>query len=222
MVKGQSAKRAIRFVARVGKQVLENVDKEDVDKLFHEVVQPAAQKIAPIAKQKVEAIGQSGARAVNQVIESAAVQAEKARSKKEDKKTSDAIRKQAIDRAICAKDAAEFFTTFEENAPDDNDFDKGFMPMSGCFAILSFPSLKVKDLKAYSDVYVGQADSVGLAVYRELSGFGNADVYADFKYKKPMRVLVYPCEAGQREACYMRLLEEFQARDSYNKWDLNT
>lgn len=62
-----------------------------------------------------------------------------------------------------------------------------------------------------------------LEVVREttqLCGFGNVDVYADFKFKRPMMILLFPCEEKDLESRYEALVRDLQAESSYNKWDV--
>ena len=46
------------------------------------------------------------------------------------------------------------------------------------------------------------------------------DVYADFKFKRPMMILLFPCEEKDLETRYEALVRDLQAEGSYNKWDV--
>ena len=73
---------------------------------------------------------------------------------------------------------------------------------------------------AYKDIYVGCGKSIGFSIYTQLCGFGNVDVYADFKFKKPMIVLLFPCEEEDLKTRFDSLVRDLQAMSSYNKWDV--
>lgn len=93
----------------------------------------------------------------------------------------------------------------------------GLFNMPGCFVVATYAKLDFdNDLTDYLGVYVGSGSSVGEAIDRACSRFGNADVYADIKYEQNVHLYVYPCaleELGDKEAALSDLL---QAELSYN------
>lgn len=116
--------------------------------------------------------------------------------------------------------AKEFFENFENNVSSEADLSDGYMAIAGCYAVVTMKSAREKDPSAYEDVYVGCGKSMGFSIYTQLCGFGNVDVYADFKFKRPMMILLFPCEEKDLESRYEALVRDLQAEGSYNKWDV--
>jgi len=116
--------------------------------------------------------------------------------------------------------AKEFFENFENNVSSEADLNDGYMAIAGCYAIATMKSAREKDPSAYEVVYVGCGKSMGFSIYTQLCGFGNVDVYADFKFKRPMMILLFPCEEKDLETRYEALVRDLQAEGSYNKWDV--
>ena len=116
--------------------------------------------------------------------------------------------------------AKEFFENFENSVSSEADLSDGYMAIAGCYAIATMKSAREKDPSAYEDVYVGCSKSMGFSIYTQLRGFGNIDVYADFKFKRPMMILLFPCEEKDLETRYEALVRDLQAESSYNKWDV--
>lgn len=129
-------------------------------------------------------------------------------------------RRIAVANSLPPISAEEFFRNFEANVSDAVGLTDGYLAICGCYAIITLKSSREKDLSTYKDVYVGCSKSVGLSVYSHFKGLGNVDVYADFKFKEPMRVLLYPCEEGEMLNRCTELSESLQAFDSYNGRDL--
>lgn len=92
----------------------------------------------------------------------------------------------------------------------------------GCFVVLKMPNPYVKDLARYEEVYVGSGMLLGEAVYEQLVGEGNPDVYADFKYKQALEILLYPCEEGQIRDLKLSLIVNLQAFASYNAREISS
>ncbi len=182
-------------------------------------VEPTVKKYGPIV---VEQISQKAGQAGNAVKGFQGAVFEKAQQIKDNKahkKELEEARNRAITSSISSVSAEEFFKNFEANITDVNDLKTGYMAISGCYVILTMKSNREKDLSEYKDVYVGCSDTIGFDVYSQLCGFGNVDVYADFKFKQPMKILIYPCESDQLESRYASLVQDFQSVSSYNKWE---
>lgn len=145
--------------------------------------------------------------------------AQQLKDNKAQKKELEDARNRAIASSLPPVSAEEFFENFEANISDVNNLKNGYMAISGCYVILTMKSNREKDLSEYRDVYVGCSDTVGFDVYSQLCGFGNVDVYADFKFKQPMKILLYPCDSDQLESRYASLVQDFQSVSSYNKWE---
>lgn len=142
------------------------------------------------------------------------------KDEKERQKSLEAARKKAVASSLPPISAKEFFENFENNVSGETDLSDGYMAIAGCYAITTMKSDREKDLSAYEDVYVGCGKSMGFSIYTQLCGFGNVDVYADFKFKRPMMILLFPCEEKDLETRYEALVRDLQAEISYNKWDV--
>lgn len=139
---------------------------------------------------------------------------------KEQKKALEAARKNAVAGSLSPISAKEFFENFENSVSSEADLIDGYMAIAGCYAIATMKSTREKDPSAYKDIYVGCGKSIGFSIYTQLCGFGNVDVYADFKFKKPMIVLLFPCEEEDLKTRFDGLVRDLQAMSSYNKWDV--
>ena len=135
-------------------------------------------------------------------------------------KSLEASRKKAVASSLPPISAKEFFENFESNVSSEADLSDGYMAIAGCYAVVTMKSAREKDPSAYEDVYVGCGKSMGFSIYTQLCGFGNVDVYADFKFKRPMMILLFPCEEKDLESRYEALVRDLQAESSYNKWDV--
>lgn len=142
------------------------------------------------------------------------------KDKKEQQKSLEVARKKAVANSLPPISAKEFFENFENNVSSEADLSEGYMAIAGCYAVATMKSAREKDPSAYEDVYVGCGKSMGFSIYTQLCGFGNVDVYADFKFKRPMMILLFPCEEKDLESRYEALVRDLQAGSSYNKWDV--
>ena len=182
-------------------------------------VEPTVKKYGPIVAEQIsQKAGQAG-NAVKGFQGAVFEKAQQIEDNKAHKKELEEARNRAITSSISSVSAEEFFRSFEANISDVNDLKTGYMAISGCYVILTMKSNREKDLSEYKDVYVGCSDTIGFDVYSQLCGFGNVDVYADFKFKQPMKILIYPCDSDQLESRYASLVQDFQSVSSYNKWE---
>lgn len=182
-------------------------------------VEPTVKKYGPIVAEQIsQKAGQAG-NAVKGFQGAVFEKAQQIKDNKAHKKELEEARNRAITSSISSVSAEEFFRSFEANISDVNDLKTGYMAISGCYVILTMKSNREKDLSEYKDVYVGCSDTIGFDVYSQLCGFGNVDVYADFKFKQPMKILIYPCDSDQLESRYASLVQDFQSASSYNKWE---
>lgn len=182
-------------------------------------VEPTVKKYGPIVAEQIsQKAGQAG-NAVKGFQGAVFEKAQQIKDNKAHKKELEEARNRAITSSISSVSAEEFFKNFEANISDVNDLKTGYMAISGCYVILTMKSNREKDLSEYKDVYVGCSDTIGFDVYSQLCGFGNVDVYADFKFKQPMKILIYPCDTDQLESRYASLVQDFQSVSSYNKWE---
>lgn len=197
----------IKKAAEIGKEVLP-------------IVKPVVEKYGPVAvdqvAQKAKWAGAVAIGARNSVVG----KVQERKDAKENKKAQDDAKQRAITSSLSPVDAEEFFKSFEVNIIDPADLKSGYMAIPGCYAIITLKSPREKDLSAYKDVYVGCSDTIGFDVYSQLCGLGNVDVYADFKYKQPMKILTYPCDIDKLKERFVGLVNDLQASTSYNKWDI--
>ena len=182
--------------------------------------------VAPATKEYVPPVADQAQKKAKQTVESlkdsAHAKIQKRKDAKEQQKTREEARKKAVLSSLPPIPADVFFKNFEDNVTDSDDLSNGYMAITGCYAILTLKSTHEKDLSAYKDVYVGCGTSVGFSVYSHFRGFGNVDVYADFKFKEPMKVLIYPCDDRELECRFASLVKDLQAANSYNERDLLT
>lgn len=182
-------------------------------------VEPTVKKYGPIVAEQIsQKAGQAG-NAVKGFQGAVFEKAQQIKDNKAQKKELEVARNRAIASSLPPVSAEKFFENFEANISDVNNLKNGYMAISGCYAILTMKSNREKDLSEYRDVYVGCSETVGFDVYSQLCGFGNVDVYADFKFKQPMKILIYPCDSDQLESRYASLVQDFQSVSSYNKWE---
>lgn len=184
------------------------------------VVQPYivkyAPKIAEEAQKRASNAADNGKRMKLEFLNGM----EERKKSRERSKAAEEARKKTVISSLPPITAKEFFKNFESNVSDDGKLDSGYMGFTGCYAIITMKTSREKDLSAYENVFVGCGKSVGVAVYSQLRGLGNIDVYADFKFGQPMWVLSYPCDEEELGPQFANLLQALQSADSYNKWDL--
>ena len=192
----------------------------DLGKDLLPIVEPVFELYAPKVADQIQKKAKQVSDGAGDAKESVLKKIQQRKDGMEQKAALERDRKKAVAGALPSISAEEFFNNFEANVMDGSELDNGFMAITGCYAILTLKSPREKDLSAYKDVYVGCSKSVGFSVYSQFRGFGNIDVYADFKFKEPMRVLVYPCEEEDLEGRFASLVRNLQAVDSYNKWDV--
>lgn len=183
-------------------------------------VEPAVNKYGPALIDWGQRRGKQAADSLGEAKDSFLSKGQAIKDKKEQKKSLEVARKKAVASSLPPISAKEFFENFENSVSSDADLSDGYMAIAGCYAIATMKSSREKDPSAYEDVYVGCGKSVGFSIYTQLLGFGNVDVYADFKFKKHMIILLFPCEEKDIETRYEALVRDLQAENSYNKWDV--
>ena len=129
------------------------------------------------------------------------------------------MRDDALESCSYRASAADFKAAREADGAAGGE--GGFMSLPGCYVILRMPSARTKSAAKFADVYVGASESMGGAVFNELVGMGNPDVYADFKYEQPQLVLLYPCEVDELAGLRGSLMLSLQAFASYNARELH-
>ena len=89
----------------------------------------------------------------------------------------------------------------------------------GCYVFLIFDEPVINnDYSSYNSVYVGQSENVGKRVRNHLTGHGNGDVYADFKYGKFVYVKMIICDYDELDGMERDLIFTYDAQNrGYNK-----
>lgn len=207
--------------AQLGKIKLQDVKKAiDIGKDVLPFFEPALDKYGPALIDWGQQRGKQAADSLGEARDSFLSKGQAIKDKREQQKSLEAARKKAVASSLPPISAKEFFENFENSVTSVADLSDGYMAIAGCYAIATMKSTREKDPSAYEDVYVGCGKSMGFSIYTQICGFGNVDVYADFKFKKPMMILLFPCEEKDLESHYEALVRDLQAENSYNKWDV--
>ena len=97
----------------------------------------------------------------------------------------------------------------------------GVLDLPGCFAIARYGKLELaKDPTSFTGIYVGKAACVGEGIARTIAPTGNADVYADIKYKQNVVVYVFTWPADKIDEKHEALVQLFAAGESYNRVEM--
>ena len=114
------------------------------------------------------------------------------------------------------------YTEFEENwiTADDNGEPTGYKynDFSGCYVIMIFgKKVHFNHFRNYENIYIGQSVNVCQRVHNHFCGKGKGDVYADIKYGMEAYVRIIPCKVKKLNDMEKKLIEAFNATESYNK-----
>lgn len=201
------------------------VDLQDVKKAVDfaremmPLFEPYIKKHGPEVVERVAERARKAADSADEARKNAFEKIKQRKDFKERQKICEEAKKRAVASSLPPIDAKEFFKNFEDNVVDHGDLRSGYMAIPGCYAIITMKSSREKDSAAYKDVFVGCSETIGFAVYSQLRGFGNVDVYADFKFNAPMKILIYPCELSKMQEKCISLVDDLQSISSYNKWE---
>ncbi len=92
-----------------------------------------------------------------------------------------------------------------------------YLAFVGCYVFVTRDALAMKDDFSHPrGVYVGRSRDMGTSIRADLVGLGNPDVYADFKYKQNLCVLLYPCNECDLDQLESSLIVTLDADASYN------
>ena len=92
----------------------------------------------------------------------------------------------------------------------------GILDAPGCFAIATYGKLdRVTDPTDYRGVFVGRATCVGDGIAAAIVPTGNADVYADIKYRQNVWVYVFSCVEEMLAEKHEALASLLEANESY-------
>ncbi|MGN0687013.1 MAG: hypothetical protein ACI4KA_02775 [Oscillospiraceae bacterium] len=114
------------------------------------------------------------------------------------------------------------YTEFEENwrISDESGSRTGYKynDFPGCYIIMIFEKkVHFRRFRGYDNIYIGQSVNVCQRVHNHFCGKGKGDVYADIKYGMQAYVRIIPCKVKKLNKTEKRLIEAFNATDSYNK-----
>ena len=127
-----------------------------------------------------------------------------AKSEKELKKTIKEARQSVLENSTITISAAEFLKKTAE---------AGIGPintMPGCFVIATYKKLDFdNDLTDYISIFYDRADNVAEGVNKALSREGDADVYADVKYKQNVQIYIYNCLPEELDSLYDSIKQTF-------------
>ena len=137
--------------------------------------------------------------------------------KREEKKLLQDLREQYLGSASAAYDA----TTFESNYAKAR-ADGISVPLNspGYYAIAVYKLKPGKNnLAGYEEIFVGRSENMGDSVHSHLAGTGNPDVYADYKYKRPMQIYAFPDfdEEDDNNETLGQMIVALGAYESYNE-----
>lgn len=183
-----------------------------------------AGKVAQAASDAAKATTAAASAAASNVsvkagnVKQAATDAVKKRSDKQRQHTEEKARRRALLRAASVHMSAKELLSRIEDAKDNGVWSlSGGYRTAGCFAVATYKAAKSRmHATAYDGVFVGCGADLGRAVLKELTGLGNPDVYADFKYKRDVQVFLFPCALEDMEEKAAHLSEVLGADASYN------
>ena len=119
---------------------------------------------------------------------------------------------------LSVKQLAEQLASDKESGPIVG---LGVLDLPGCFAMARYGKIElIKDPTSYTGIYVGKDACVGEGIARTIAPTGNADVYADIKYKQNVWVYVFTCPTDKLDEKYDALVQLFAAGESYNRVEM--
>lgn len=168
-------------------------------------------KVAAAAKGAAEAAGGAAAGARNAVQGAIDVRAqEKARM---------LARKTLLDGAGIRMSSTSFMENWDvQSKLQEGSTGEDYLNYCGCYVIITCDGAVHKDdYSKYREIYVGKSMNMGASIHDDFVGKGNADVYADVKYKQHVYVLLYPCSEDKLGQLERSLITALDADASYNR-----
>ena len=168
-------------------------------------------KVAAAAKGAAEAAGGAAAGARNAVQGAIDIRAqEKARK---------LARRTLLDGAGIRMSSASFMENWDvQSKLQEGSTGEGYLNYCGCYVIITCDGAVHKDdYSKYREIYVGKSTDMGASIHDDFVGKGNADVYADVKYKQHVYVLLYPCSEDKLDQLEESLITALDADASYNR-----
>lgn len=139
-----------------------------------------------------------------------------AKSEKELKNAIKDARQSVLENATTTMTLSEYVKVKEKTKSSSGPFGP-ISDMPGCFVIATYRKMDFdKDLTDYTGIYVGSADNAAEGVARAMSKAGDADVYADVKFKQNVHIYIFNCMPDDLEHRYDSLIQTFADERSYN------
>lgn len=204
--------------------VLENVDVAEVAAKARSGVTAAAQSAGKAGKAVGDAAGKAG-KAVGDAAGNAAGTVNgifsklgdvrdgifedlaKAKSEKELRQAIKDARQTVLENATSTVTVAELIKAQKKTGGGGTG---RIADIPGCFVIATYKKMDFdKDLTDYTGIYVGRADNVAEGLRTATSKDGDADVYADIKYKQNVHVYIYNRLSADLDERYVSLSQTF-------------
>lgn len=193
--------------------ILENVDTEALASKAKNGITIVAENAGKAGKAATEAVSNIFSKLGNNkddIIKDLS----KTSDEKELRQAIKEARQTVLENAAPAMTVADFVKA-QEKAGEEEIGPVSDMP--GCFVIATYKKLDFdKDLTDYTGVYVGRADNTAEGLKLAISKDGNADVYADVKYKQNVHVYIFNCLPENLDERYISLTQTFAGERSYN------
>ena len=208
---------AANALLKEAKPILDNVDTEAVAEMAKATMQTAAQgagKAGKAAKGAAKGAADSAADTVSGIFTKLGEAKDgifedlaKTKGEKELKNAIKTARQTVLENAtttITVSDLAKAKEKAGESAIGP------ISDMPGCFVIATYKKMDFdKDLTDYIGIYVGRADNAAVGVDLAMSRDGDADVYADVKYKQNVHIYVFNCMPADLDERYLALMQTF-------------
>lgn len=194
------------------------------------VVAPAAKKVVGVAAEKAPDAVAAGfgkvaaaAKGAAEAAGGAAVGARNAVQGAIDAKAQEKARKLArrtlLDGAGIRMSSTSFMENWDvQSKLQEGSAGEGYLNYCGCYVIITCDGAVHKDdYSKYREIYVGKSANMGASIHDDFVGKGNADIYADVKYKQHVYVLLYPCSEDKLDQLEESLITALDADASYNR-----
>lgn len=194
------------------------------------VVAPAAKKVAGVAAEKapgavaagfgkVAAVAKGAAAAAGDAVGGARNTMQGAIDARAQEKARMLARKTLLDGAGIRMSSTSFMENWDvQSKLQESGAGEGYLSYCGCYAVIACDGAVHKDdYSKYREIYVGKSTNMGKSIHDDFVGRGNADVYADVKYKQHVYVLLYPCSEDKLDQLEESLITALDADSSYNR-----
>ena len=128
-------------------------------------------------------------------------------------------RKTLLDGAGIRMSSTSFMENWDvQSKLQERSTGEGYLNYCGCYVIITCDGAVHKDdYSKYREIYVGKSTNMGASIHDDFVGKGNADIYADVKYKQHVYVLLYPCSEDKLDQLEESLITALDADASYNR-----